>query len=161
MNNFILPQNNSPNKLLSNVPQFTCDLPKFMRYVIRTQENTPIDILDAEIISKLDPKEEYCHVQFLDRNNNKMERPLLWYIKAWKSDYLKWKLDKERADRERKEANIFKENVELVIKACMKSTGINDPDVFRGLAINIAKTKKQDNEATKALKIKLDSIDQY
>lgn len=143
----------------SNIPQFTCDLPKFMRYVLRHWENTPIDLIDAEIIAQLDPKEEYCHIQFNDKLGNKLSMPLLWYIKAWKSDYLKWKLDKERADRERREANIFKENVQLVINACMKNSGINDPEVFKGLAYNIVKAK-EDSVATNSLKIKLDKMDE-
>ena len=102
----------------SNVPKFTLSLPKFLFYLIKSNDKMPLDLLDAQIIAELDKSEQYCHVQFSDLKTGEIfNRPFVWYIKDWRSSYLKYQLDKERANKERKEANLLTENRDLVLKA--------------------------------------------
>ena len=145
----------------SNVPKFTLSLPKFLFYLIKSNDKMPLDLIDAQIIAELDKSEQYCHVQFSDLKTGEIfNRPFVWYIKDWRSSYLKYQLDKERANKERKEANLLTENRDLVLKALANKLGLNlnDPDnykLLKDMALKIAKVK-DDSVASKTLGITID-----
>ena len=144
-----------------STPKFTLSLSRFLFYLIRSNDRMPIDLMDAQIIAELDKNEQFCHVQFSDlRSGEVFTKPIVWYIKEWKSYYLKLQLDKERSIRERKEANLLTENRDLVLKALANKLGldINDPDnykMLKNLALKIAQVK-DDSVASKTLGITID-----
>lgn len=129
---------------------------KFVQYYLGSFERLRCEsIEDGELFAAIDNDEEYIHVQFKDLDSQEiLDPPIVWRIKAWKSSYSKWQLDKERSARERKEWNLAVENTNRLIKAMCSSTGIEDAAIFRGIASKIAR-KKLDKGA-EHFNIKLD-----
>lgn len=142
-------------------PQFTLPLSRFIRYLIKSAERSTVDLMDAELIKELDKDEQYCHVQFTDLYTNAMlPKPIVWYIKDWRSSYLKYQLDKAKSEKERRESCLLRENRERVLQALLKNLDINDPSIIdpkilNDLALKIAKIK-DDSVASKTLGVKID-----
>ena len=145
----------------ANVPRFTLSLPKFLFYLIKSNDKMPLDLLEAQNRAEHDKNEQDGHVQVSDLKTGEVcDRPFVWHIKDWKSSYLKYQLDKERANKERKEANLLTENRDLVLKALANKLGlnINDPDnykLLKDMALKIARVKN-DSVASKTLGITID-----
>lgn len=111
---------------------------------------------DAFVIAALDPEEKYVHVQFNSLVGEELEEPSIWLIKEWKTFYLKYQLDKERSERERKEACRNTENTALLLKAMIRETGLteNAAEIFGRVARKNALGKS--DEVAKAFGIKFD-----
>jgi hypothetical protein len=96
----------------------------------------------ALVVAEKDKTERLVHVQFNDlQTDEPLTRPVIWRINDWKSHFLKHERDKAESAKRRREANLRDENTERLIKAMMKATGLQDKELFRGLARKIAVAK--------------------
>lgn len=132
--------------------KLTIPFQKFLNYAIGSFEKIPIDINDALLFAELDKSEQLCHIEFPDENNN-LKEPRLWWIKAWRTDYAKWCIDKARSAAERREANLYHENRMLIARAMGRKFGLSH-EIFLVAASKIAKSKN--TQAAAQLGIKLD-----
>lgn len=138
---------------------FTLPLKRFLlRYVLGSiVDKVKVDPVDAIIIAEKDKEEKYVHIQFTDFNGTELAEPYVWHIKEWKTANLKWLLDKERSERERKEACINEENAQLLVKSMVKETGLTDVEM-RQVFYRLAKknVSRKDEKIEETFKVKFD-----
>jgi|ERR1041385_9154137 hypothetical protein len=114
-------------------------------------ERKSVKYTTALILDKLAKRQnpQFAHVQFTTFEGEQLERPKVWRIKAYRESFLKWQLDKRRAEKERKEANICTENSTRVQRKLIESAtklglNVDDPilqNCFVAMANKIAKRK--------------------
>lgn len=142
--------------------KITLPLRIFLKYLWGYRESSVLEETEiAEMISEIDKDESFCHVQFSDFNGAELEQPKIWQTKEWKTCYLKWQMDKKRADEERHEANLLSENTERIARAMARSAEMdfNNPDIhdtFMTLARKVAKTKSQEKAGRFGVKLDLE-----
>ena len=109
---------------------FTCPLKRFInRYLLgSTLDRINIDPADAIVLAAKDKEEKYIHVQFESLVGEQLDEPIVWHIKEWKTYYLRWKLDRERVERERRERCIDEENAQRLVRAMVLETGLTDEE---------------------------------
>jgi hypothetical protein len=137
--------------------KITVEFSEFLSILIGSFDRASVKQNIAELIAAIDKDENFCHVQFTDFDSTeKLERPIVWWIREWKTCYRKYLIDKERAQKARKEANLLTENTNRLVKAMAAKAGIvEDTDIlFRKLALKIAKI--QADKAAEQFNVKLD-----
>lgn len=139
-------ENLKPNKPEEDDDNITLPLSDYLNDLLGTLENgvprKAVSMMKALLIDAKD-KERRVHVQFESFDGNKLEYPVVWRLREWKSSYGKYQADKKRQARERLEANLTTENTDKLVKAMMQSSGLNDPAIFRSLARKVAARKEQ------------------
>lgn len=144
----------------TDVLKYTGPLSKVVAWIISYKDKQAIDIEDAIIFQALDKHEQFCHVQFESlETGEKLQHPYLWKIKEWKTCYHKHQLDKAASEKRRKEACLLSENTSLLMRSLSKQYGIDDPELLRGIAMKLARSKKQQNVEKLGIKSKLDMGD--
>jgi len=137
--------------------KITIPLSKYIQHIIRYAEWGPVNMEDALLISEIDKEESICHVQFESLEDGEVFiHPHVWYIKCWKTYHIKNQLDKAKQAQQRKEWNLLAENTTLLMKSLAKQYGIDDPEILRGIATKMAKSKNQSIVDSLGIKTKLD-----
>jgi len=134
---------------------FTLPLQRFVYYYLSTIDKRQLEYEDALVIAAIDKDEVFCHVQFIDLDTNKkLDKPLLWNIADWKSDYQVFKSKKKQSAIQRIKWDIAKQNLELVANRFLE---INFFAISKEAAIKMAETviKKNDPQTFVNLGIKL------
>lgn len=68
-----------------NKKSITLPLSDFLDILLTHRESCTPDSLIITLVQALDKEEFYTHIQYPDKENN-LHLPMLWRIKAWKSD---------------------------------------------------------------------------
>jgi hypothetical protein len=59
-------------------------------------------------------------VQFVDRDDEELDHPVLWQLHAWRISTESWQVAKARADKRRVERWLFQANVEIIQRAILR-----------------------------------------
>lgn len=68
-----------------NEKSITLPLSLFLDILLTHKENCTPESIIISLIASLDKEEFYTHIQYPDKENN-LHLPMLWRIKAWRSD---------------------------------------------------------------------------
>lgn len=129
--------------------KITLSLKLYLDDTIAHNPNRKFDKTIAKLISLIDNDEQFVHVQFhkLEHLSNldwqhvddpfkvilegsELDEPLVWWIKAWRTEYPKYVKEKVKAAQDRITANKQSEAITLVAKALMVRTGLSDKAVL-------------------------------
>lgn len=138
----------NPEKML------TLPLRRFMEYYVSTLDSRPIEYEDALVIDAIDKDKSFAHVQFEDLDTGKkLDRPRLWNINDWRSDYKVHLFKKRQSTIRYLKSETEKDNIKLVANklvelgcidydpAVKKAVSIikeNNPKAFKNLGITLA-----------------------
>lgn len=98
---------------------------------------------EAHQIQAIDFDEQYCHVEWPSDGVHLMmeDRPRVWRIADWKTDYNKTLNDKAVQDLRRRQWNTQTENMKRLVKKLMYELQTDDEDFVLDLAKKLLKTK--------------------
>lgn len=136
----------------------TLPLRRFMAYYVSTLDKRQIELQDAIAICKLDPEESFCHVQLNDLDTGaSLDKPLLWNIADWRSDYEIYKHKRKQSSIQRIKWDIAKQNLDRISARLQEITFV-DKEAADKMAEVIL--KKSNPVAIQNLGIKLASFNE-
>lgn len=129
----------------------------FLDNALGELDNVPIKRMHvAQVIAMTDFNEQFVHIQFEDLETGKpLNRPLMWNIKDWKTNYGKFLRDKKIAELRRIAANKQTDNITSVQKHLMKKFKL-DEDTAKLAAQRMA--TKGNPEILKAMGISIEEL---
>jgi hypothetical protein len=106
---------------MNPTPVFSQPLNEYVNELLGDSHYRKIEQKTARLIIALPRWNEYCHVQFVDRDDEQLRYPVLWNLHAWRCDTESWRIAKTRADKRRIDKFLFDANVEIIKRAILKS----------------------------------------
>lgn len=135
----------NPEHILITVP-----LTHFLNGIIRIKEYANVDNSIAELISKADPQETLCHIEYPDRENGNIgitpsdenpsgsiHIPKVWYIKAWKDSAENWYRQKKVSAERSLAFNLQTEKVDELAQSIKRKLTNLPYDMCKDIATQI------------------------